>query len=522
MKKKITGLVLCAFILMPIPLLAANSDTPSISSSNVSVRSVQWAAYEGSKTPPVSIIKDTSQVFRFDRPITRVAVSNPDICDITTVGERDVLVYAKKAGNINLLAWDENDSIAAYNIQSMLDLDKLHTVLQNIDSTANLSIIPFNDTAAVYGTVETSIKLKQVEDASKAYDKNVLSFVKLKESKQVLLEVRFAEVNRKANKDLKIDLEAIPGFFSFRSLTGQTGVTSSDSTSTFTSRVNGVTYDAFNLGSQSLGNLTGTYISAAAQISYILKWLEQKNVLKFIARPNLVAKDGEEAKFIVGGEFPIPVSTNQSISVNYKEFGTQLKFTPQILDEGNIRLKVMTEVSELDFSSTVSAGGTSVPLITKRQHETIAEMRDNESLVIGGMITQKINKIHKKVPFFGDLPAVKVLFNADEFIRTDVELLVVITPHIIRPVNLNEKKVFYDEKSIKEAVKIYAPAYQDMQADVIVDMISQTEGVRGVSADEVIAFTKTVAKKMESKKNKGAGIPARPKNYMVSPPIKSP
>ena len=271
-----------------------------------------------------------------------------------------------------------------------------------------------------------------------------------------------------------------------------------------------------------MGNLTGTYISAAAQISYILKWLEQKNVLRFIARPNLVAKDGEEAKFIVGGEFPIPVSTNQSISVNYKEFGTQLKFTPQILDEGNIRLKVMTEVSELDFSSTVSAGGTSVPLITKRQHETIAEMRDNESLVIGGMITQKINKVNKKVPFLGDIPVMKTLFNSNEFIRTDVELLVVITPHIIKPVNLDEKKVFYDEKSIKEAVKIYAPAYQDIQADTITNMISQTEGAREVSADEVISFSKTVAKKMESEKNKGAGIPARPKNYMASPPIKSP
>lgn len=491
---------------------------------NSAVEFIQWPDREGGNTTPIGIVKDTSEVFRFDRPIVRVAISNPAICDVTTVGEKEVLVNAKQAGLSNLLIWDESESIATYRLSSTLNLEKLWRILDGIDPNGSFNILPFNETVAVYGTTGTSGKLKQITDATKAFDKNALCYVRLKESKQVMLEVRFAEVNRKASKDQKLDLEAIAGFFSLRSLSGQTGATGGTARS-FTAFQNGAAYSAMGLGAETVGNLSGTYISSAASIAYFLKWLEQKNILKFIARPNLVAKDGEEASFVVGGEFPIPSTSTNGVQINYKEFGTKLKFTPEILDDDVIRLKTDSEVSELDFSTTVTSGGATVPSIIKRNHQTIAELKDNESLMIGGLISQKITNVSRKVPFLGDIPVAKALFNSTEFLRTDVELLVVITPHIVRPMKLNETKTFYNENEIKNAIRVFSPSYPDAQADGINRMITENETARNFDEDEANKFAKTVANRLDQKSSEQwvkSEAQQHKKSSIASPPLKSP
>jgi pilus assembly protein CpaC len=437
------------------------------------VRTVAWTTAQGGE--PIAIIQNSSQVLRFDRNIVRAAISNPDICDITTIGERDVLVNAKKTGVVNLLLWDDRNEIASYSLESTLNLERLSRVLRAIDEGSELQIVPFNDTAAVYGTVETSLKLKQVDATVKAFDKNALSFVRLKESKQILLEVRFAEVNRKANSEFKFDLEAIGKEFAFRGLTGQTGASIPLSDSRYTPAGSPVTYNQIGLPNENMANLYGAYVSNKLLVSNFLKFLEQKNVLKIIARPNLVAKDGEEASFIVGGEFPVPVATRDGIEINYKEFGTKLKFIPEALDKGMIRLNLETEVSELDFSTTLVVNGSTVPSLIKRNQKTIAELADNQSLVIGGLITQKINKVNRKVPGLGDIPIAGKLFNSDTVSRTDVELLIVITPNIVRPIELGESKRFYDGTEVSEAIRPFTPPYADQHADTIDNLLMQEE-----------------------------------------------
>lgn len=441
----------------------------------------------GQSSSTVKITKDTTHVLRFNRDIARVAVSNPAICDITNAGARDILVNAKDAGDANLIVWDKDNNVATYQLSTSLNMERLRALLSGIDPTANISVIPFNKTVAVYGTAATSVKLKQIQDAAKAFDEKVICFVSLRESKQVLLEVRFAEVDRNQNKDFKFDVQGVTRFWAFGNITGQTGALSEAGESVYSAEHAVVEYETLQsgLGVQSVGNLFFPFVSRSLWLTPYLNFLESKNILRVIARPNLLAKEGEEASFLVGGEYPIPTtSTTSGTTITYKDYGTSLKFTPEVLENDVLRLKVAAEVSELDTTTSVTSGGVSVPGLTKRNQSTIAELSANESLVIAGIITQRITKNNRKTPYLGDVPVLGRLFNADEYERADVELIVVITPHLVRPLKLEEKKEFYKPEDVREAIKVIAPPYSDKAADSIDRMIVGGESFRDPAQDE--------------------------------------
>lgn len=474
--------------------------------SDRAVRTVTWPN-SSSSSQIVYAPVNTSQVLRFDRPIVRVAVSNPLICDVTTIGDRDLLINSIKAGNANLLIWDSQNQIATYALQSVLDVPRLEKVLHTIDPDSEIQVVPFNGTVSVYGTTDTSVKLKQMADAIKSFDEKALNFTKMKGSKQVLLEVRFAEVNERANFDFKLDFLAINRSTPFSSFTGQTGASATDNETSYTT-TSGYQYEGFPsvLGTEAIGNIFVPYVSRSFLFSNYLKFLESKSILKVIARPNLLAKDGEEAEFRVGGEFPIPTANDgNTITITYKQYGTRLKFTPEILDNGIIRLKLDTEVSEIDFATNVTAGGVSVPGLTQRVQKTVVELKEDQTLVIAGLMNQKITKSNRRVPGLGKVPVIGKPFNADEYIRSDVELMVIITPHVVEPMNLQEGKIFYDPPTVKDAIRPMAYDTFDKQGQQISKLLVQQEqprefrGFDEPTKTEVNQFATSVAKKMESR-----------------------
>jgi pilus assembly protein CpaC len=448
------------------------------------VRYLTWPTNDGISGGDEQIISGTSQVFRFDRPVIRAAVSSPDICDIVPISPQEILMHASGVGKTNFIVWDENNRVATYNVQATLDTDNLEKLLNSIDPDASIRIVPFRETVAVYGTTETAQRLQRMQEVTTVFDESAMNFVQVRDPKQILLEVHFAEVNRSDSMDFRIDAEMLSRFINFRTTTGQTGAT--DVSDPFT--VGGVypnsgvlnhsDYEVFNQNqiTQSIANFALTYATGQAYVTPVLRWLETKNVLKLIARPNLIAKDGEEATFLVGGEFAIPVSNDGDISVEYQEFGTKLTFTPEILDRDLMRLKIATEVSELDFTNAVTISNTQVPSLLKREQSTVAELRDGQSLVIGGMITQRVNRILRKMPLISDIPVLGNLFKAENFTRADVELLVVITPHIVKPFETGYSKVFYDPERVHDATKVIYPMYEDTHSDAVHDVILQDEG----------------------------------------------
>ena len=454
------------------------------------VRYLKWPTYEGMKQEVLQIIAGTSQSLRFDRPVVRASVSDPNVCDITTLNRQEILINAKKTGRANLMVWDEQNRIASYAIQATADIDQLENILEGIDPKVNLNIHAVGDSVVVQGSTDSVLKQKQMEQAIAAFDSKATSLVQVSKPKQILLEVRFAEVNRKANRDFGLDNQLLIDKFTAQSLYGKNSPSETGSSQglfqqsgrsdTRFQPSNAKVATPFLPPPRSSGStdLFFSYGTGGTWISNYLQWLVQQNVLKIIARPNLLAKDGESAKFLVGGEFPVPVETENRIQVDYREFGTKLEFKPEVLNDDVLRLKILTEVSELDFSTTVSFLTLTFPTILKRTQETTAELRDGETLVISGMITQRVNKVEKKFPILGDVPLISRAFKRDEFERTDVELLVIITPHIVSPFDMGEKKTFFNQAmigNVREASRVFTPVHPDAQGDAINEVFTQNE-----------------------------------------------
>lgn len=472
-----TILTLTWLIAQPVKAFEMGEDLATTSA----VQEIAWDQYAG-KGNSIYISGGTSQILRFDRRIVRAAVSDINICDITTVGTSDVLVFAKKPGNANLIVWDSDNNIATFGLQALPDMYKLEKILKGIDPKAEIKILPFNETVSVYGTTETSGTLKQMQDAIKIYNEKALIHVKIREPKQVLLEVRFAEVNRTLAKEYKLDLEAVTRFNIFQTFVGKNGITpgagiKSTEDNAYSARRSRFSTDLPTKATESTATISIPFIGNQIALIPYLKWLEENSILKVIARPNLVTKDGEEAEFSVGGEFPVPVAsgTGGQISIQYKEFGTKMLFKPEMLGDEVIRLNITAEVSELDFSTTVTSGGVEVPAVNKRLEKTVSEMKDNQTLVIGGLISQKVTKTHRKVPGLGDVPVLKVLFNADTYDYTEVELLIVVTPHIVKPFETGENKQYFDVDKVKQGMRALEYASPEPQGNAIANIFIQGE-----------------------------------------------
>lgn len=482
------------------------------------VQEIAWDDH-ANKGSVIYLSASTSQILRFDRRIIRAAVSDVNVCDITTVGTSDVLVFAKKPGNANLIVWDNDNNIATFGLQAMPDMYKLEKILKGIDANAEIKILPFNETVSVYGTTETSGTLKQMQDAIKGFNDKALSHVKIKEPKQILLEVRFAEVDRTRAKEFKLDVEAITRFNIWSSFTGKTGQSLTDRESTYSARNSIFSAEIMPIATETTANLSIPYIGRTIAIFPYLKYLEDNNILKIIARPNLVTKDGEEAEFSVGGEFPIPVSSGDGdVTIQYKEFGTKMVFKPEMLDNEVIRLNITAEVSELDFSTTVSSGGVEVPALNKREEKTVSEMKDKQTLVIGGLISQKITKTHRKTPGLGDIPILKVLFNADTYDYTEIELLIVVTPHIVKPFDTGENKEFFNVENVKTGISAMEFASADPQANAIGNIFVQNEKLLPRKLEE----EKKTLKKFKSAEKGAAWQASLPVNESWSSGTSSP
>src|SRR3989338_7710301 len=185
------------------------------------VRYLRWPTYEGMKQEPLSIISGTYQTLRFDHPVARAAISNSEICDVVVINPQEILLSAKKTGRVNLVLWDQQNQIATYSIQSTVDVERLGQILRGLDDKAGVKIFPFGDSVVVHATTDTVLKAKELESAIGAFDPKAASLVKVRHPKQIFLEVRFAEVNRKASKNFCLDSQLLIKKFGAQTLFGK-------------------------------------------------------------------------------------------------------------------------------------------------------------------------------------------------------------------------------------------------------------------------------------------------------------
>jgi pilus assembly protein CpaC len=352
------------------------------------------------------------------------------------MGPNNVLLTAKKQGSTQLIVWDDNNQSYVADVIVGMDLDALQSDLKMAFPTANVQASSMNGAIALRGQVPDLKSAEQIAQMAQPYSPRVLNMLEVAGGQQVMLQVRFAEVSRRATNQLGVNFAMSDGIFSFGSNVGQNAPSGFD--------VDGVgNMGALQSNSGTGVTLFGSGMAGQTAFRYFVQALRQNNLLRVLAEPNLVAMSGQEASFLAGGEFPIPVPQTgvgggSTITIEYREFGVRLNMVPLVLGNGRIRLKLNPEVSDLDFSSPLTIQGSRIPIVNKRTVSTTIELADGQSFAIAGLLDHAVAATKDVTPGLGDIPVLGALFRSVRYERRETELVVLVTPKLVEAMDPNQ------------------------------------------------------------------------------------
>ena len=385
-------------------------------------------------------------------PLTRVSVTDPAIASATIISPRQVLLHGHQPGTVTLILWDDRDRTRSFDLRVERDLDPLREALRRAWPGEAIEVGQSGASIVLSGLVSSKSIGDQAVALAQTQTEKVVNLLE-EAAAQVSLKVRVAEVNRSAMQELGVSL------FGTGLTLGDANIIGNLSTGQFTNtlgNVGAVPPDVQRGRDPAAPNLVAGGVGVTAQgtpavfglsdlanifvflpdrnLGIVIKALEQRNLLEILAEPNLLAQNGKEASFLAGGEFPYPVvQALGGITVVFKEFGVRLKFTPTVLREGRLRLKVVQEVSALDFSNALSISGSLVPALSTRRTETELQLGDGQSFAIAGLINNQLTEVASKIPGLGSLPIIGRLFQSHSKQRVTKELLVLVTPQLVKP-----------------------------------------------------------------------------------------
>jgi pilus assembly protein CpaC len=398
---------------------------------------------EATGAAPLRVMVGKSLLINTSERLKRVSVTDPAVADIDVVTPTQVLVHGRSAGEVSLLIWDELERSRSFDLRVDVDVTAAAEEEKSVFPDEQITVTPSRSAIVLSGHVSDETVAQRAGKIAEAYSKNVVNVLTFgpKGAQEVLLEVKFAEVDRTAITQFGINFFA-PGLGNTvaTSQTGQFGSVSIHNTAT-TTTTNGGTSTTTTTSTPPTVNISDFLNLFVARtdlnIGVVIKALQSKNLLQILAEPNLIAVNGKEASFLAGGEFPFPiVQPGQgftAVTIQFKEFGVKLKFTPVIMPSGNIHLKVVPEVSALDFSNALQISGFLIPALSTRRADTEFELQDGQSFVIAGLMDNRVTNIANKVPGLGDIPILGNLFKSKSFQKSKGELMVLCTVRKIGP-----------------------------------------------------------------------------------------
>ncbi|HTL46534.1 MAG TPA: pilus assembly protein N-terminal domain-containing protein [Verrucomicrobiae bacterium] len=418
----------------------------------------------------LSLVAGRSHLMRLQRNIARISVSNPDIVDAVILSPNEILLNAKDEGSVNIILWDHMNRVTVFDITVTQDPDILYEVLNKIAPETKFEVFPSNEVFVVKGDVDSVAKQKEVEKAANAFAEGSVSLVRVTGAKQVLLKIRFVQLNHSQDYDFGVDMQYLGRNIGPLIRPGGTGATL-DQDVDFTPRNSAVSYHTLSTVPSTAGVHWIPYFTRDQGINTFVKSLESKGIGKIIARPNLLASDGQEASFLVGGEAAVVAISSTNVGVDYREFGTRLTFTPEILPNGKIRLTVAPEVSALDFANGVNVNNVTIPSFTTIRTNTVVELRNRETLLIGGLLQQKINVADAGVPFLRRVPLIGKLFDNTSHSYEDTELLVIVTPVLVDPSQQIPEDDLADGDALTLASKFEPNKVKDEQQEAVQEFL---------------------------------------------------
>ena len=384
----------------------------------------------------VTLAVNKAAVITTKTPIKRIVIGQPDLIKDNLIGTNTVLLTGLKAGSTQMIVWDDADRSQAVDVIVGFDLQALQDQYKSMFASSTIKVSTLNGAIALSGRVPDLQVAGQAESMAAPFGK-VLNFLEVSGGNQVALAVKFAEVSRSASSALGVNFGYSDGRSFGANNIGQVnpfGIINSSGAS------GGLDLSISNPNPAI--TIFGRALAGQTAFHYYVSALRQNNLLRVLAEPNLTTISGQEASFLAGGEFPIPVTQGggagtggTAITVEYREFGVRLKMTPIALGNGRIRLKVAPEVSDLDFTTSVRFNGFVVPGLTSRKVETVVELNEGQTLAIAGLLNNNITATKDVTPLLGDLPVLGTLFRSVRYQRKETELVVLVTPHLVAAMN---------------------------------------------------------------------------------------
>jgi pilus assembly protein CpaC len=416
------------------------------------------AAVADETAVPLSARVGRSLVLDSPQPLRRVAVTDPAIASATVVSPRQVVIHGLKPGTVTLLLWDEAENARSFDLTVERDLEPLRWAIRQALPQESIDVTESGGAIVLSGQASSKAVGDQATALAQAYGEKVVSLLG-DSALQVALKVRVAEVNRAAVNELGVSL-----FTTGLAGSNLIGMSSTRQFSDVLGNIGAVPAEAERGGVQAANVVSGG-IARVAQgtpatfglndllniffflpdrnVGAVVHALEQRRALEILAEPTLLARAGREASFLAGGEFPFPAVQAVTggapvISIVFREFGIRLKFTPTVSIDDRIGLKLVQEVSALDYANALTISGFVVPAISTRRTETELQLRNGQSFAISGLIDKRLTEVASKIPGLGDIPVLGKLFRSRSKQRSENELFVIVTPTLVRPLQAGE------------------------------------------------------------------------------------
>jgi pilus assembly protein CpaC len=434
-----------AAILGSAALTGARAETPPPGASAV-------GSSRATAGDPTHLVVGRSMFFDTVNRLRRVYVSNPAVLDSFTSSPHQIVVTAKTPGVSSLILWDEGGESQVYLIASDVDVSELRRALTNALPTENIRAEAHEEEVTLAGTVSSPEAEQAAVKLAGMFSKSIANSMLIapQHARQVRLKVRIVEIDRSRAQQLGFNFFGV-GKNTFNSTTGQfPGITvapnsssSSSSSGSSSNNNSAVSTGSSLLALSSLLNLF--YYNASIGVGAAIQALQDKQILQILAEPTITAMSGEKASFLAGGEFPYPVVQGgtggfTSVTIQFRPYGIKLDFTPAVLPDGTIQLKVAPEVSALDYTNAVSISGYTIPALATRRAETQVELKSDQSFLLSGLLDNRTTDQLSKIPGIGDVPILGNLFKSKGVQRSVTELAVIITPTLVDPLTENTSK----------------------------------------------------------------------------------
>ncbi len=367
----------------------------------------------GKSTPQVNVTIGKSETIRTDSNFVDIVVSDPETADVLPLTDRSVSILGKKIGSTRLSVYGEAKKLlGVFDVEVSYDTSKLASELASQFPHSRFKVSSVNGRILLSGSTPDGVTLDRAVSIAKQFGPEVINSVRVTQPQQVLLEVRFIEAARTAGRELGIRWDA-------KSESGR-----------------GVRIGNAGLISSTtpFGVALGRLISGGVDVDLLINSLEERGIARRLAEPNLVALSGDTASFLAGGEFPFPVqSTLNTITLEFKKFGVGLAFTPTVLADGLINLKIEPEVSQIDPTNVVRVGAVDIPSLIVRRANTTVELRDGQSFAIAGLLQSTNTVDAQQLPWIGNIPILGALFRSASYQKKETDLVIIVTPRLARP-----------------------------------------------------------------------------------------